>query len=88
MRIVSSTSGSSKKILSFTVVVTLGGLIPSSLLAQSTATWNGAGNANVWTRQANWENNNLPNSGSIALIQSGGSGTNLFLRGNGDSHRF
>jgi len=71
-------SGSIKKILLATSYITLG-LQSQTLLAQVTTSWTGDGLGNVWTRGANW-NNLIPGTGSIALIQSGGSGANLFLR--------
>ncbi len=81
MRTVSSTPGLGKKNLRLAAIAVLGGLLPAQLIvAQVTTSWTGDGGQNVWTRNGNWSTNLQPNTGSIALIQSGGTGSNLFLR--------
>lgn len=53
-------------------------LMSVSAVHAQTTNWTGGENA-VWTRPGNWDDG-VPSTARIAVVQTGGTGTNLFLR--------
>ena len=59
-------------------------LLYAAAAGAQTIVWTGDAGDNVWLENGNWLGNRAPNSGEIALIQTGGTGSNLFLREGSD----